>query len=687
MTEEINIYAYLSNSHYQKNSYEKFLPKWLELKCNQLNNSQFEYHKFSRIHLIDEYRNSYKNNKALIEKAFNDKKPDIFINLPSNFVIEKGVEFFEQNNCITFTGSEQFANEIQNLNNTSIFSLYDKLFSKYQSLSWIVSKFKPKQIIFFHKKEIDIKLVKKLLIKAKYDCPIQSIKLTIRDLGFMSDGFKLKNNLSCFLKELNSYTEEDFTKNAKELITKNKIHLNKQTLVVHDLISSDSFFLMNALKNKFGEFPIFDLTTSGWAPKNISSIFHTYSLDDRYEISKELNELYPNLSNFEYMDMKYLYKTIGDPLFLIKYLINENKLESIEKNELLLRLKVLLKSMDKRNDTFIGMGANYKFKENHLINKESFFYRKGEIPEKKKNIRILYEFQPNSENLKDVLNVWQVFIDIVKVKEVDISKGLWFTEFIIEINSHVKNAIEYINFKNNSSIDNLWDVKKIKEVKKNNRFQSSYRIHGSLDFTPSNSNFPFDDQLIRIEYALESSIRDSILQPIPREYADKDFFIDGWQIKNSITGIKYYKSFEKIDTDLATNQRIYSSNICEWKIKRKNSMASIKSFIPLYILLFLSWYSSFLDSSDSEKVVGINTTVFLAGIALYFSAEKPKTSGLTIIDKFFTYFYVSIAALILTEFSIFFNDTIYKYSHTFWQIFIPIIVSFSIIFLIRKSKS
>mgnify|MGYP001165276856 FL=1 len=69
MTEEINIYACLSNSQYQKNSYEKFLPKWVELKCNQLNNSQFEYHKFSRIHIIDEYRNSYKNNEALTEKS------------------------------------------------------------------------------------------------------------------------------------------------------------------------------------------------------------------------------------------------------------------------------------------------------------------------------------------------------------------------------------------------------------------------------------------------------------------------------------------------------------------------------------------------------------------------------------------------------------------------------------------
>ena len=87
-----------------------------------------------------------KTTKLRQKKVFNDKKLDIFINLPSKFVIEKGVEFFEQNNCITFTGSGQFSAEIQNLNNTSIFSLYTKLFSKYQSLSWIVSKLKPKKL-------------------------------------------------------------------------------------------------------------------------------------------------------------------------------------------------------------------------------------------------------------------------------------------------------------------------------------------------------------------------------------------------------------------------------------------------------------------------------------------------------------------------------------------------------------
>ena len=124
--------------------------------------------------------------------------------------------------------------------------------------------------------------------------------------------------------------------------------------------------------------------------------------------------------------------------------------------------------------------------------------------------------------------------------------------------------------------------------------------------------------------------------------------------------------------------------MCHWKVKRKNKISAIKSFIPLYILIFLSWYSSFLDSSESTTAVGLNTTVFLAGIALYFSADRPSTTVLTIIDKFFISFYTSVAILILSEFSIFINKTIYFYTHLIWQILIPVLVISSIIFLISK---
>ena len=131
----------------------------------------------------------------------------------------------------------------------------------------------------------------------------------------------------------------------------------------------------------------------------------------------------------------------------------------------------------------------------------------------------------------------------------------------------------------------------------------------------------------------------------------------------------------------------YLNNIRnEWVISRKFNLSIFKSLIPLYILLFLSWYTSFLDKENTQATVGINTTVFLAGVALYFSAEKPRNSKLTIIDKFFIGFYVSLGTLIISEFSIFIGDELYEILHKFWQSFIPILFVLSFIFLFRKYK-
>ena len=208
--------------------------------------------------------------------------------------------------------------------------------------------------------------------------------------------------------------------------------------------------------------------------------------------------------------------------------------------------------------------------------------------------------------------------------------------------------------------------------------------HASFDFNPSNENFPFDIQTLELEYYLEPSVKNSILQPIPKDYVDDNFNIKGWEIIDSQSGIYDKKSYEKLGTDLDTYPLVSSNVMCHWKVKRKNKISAIKSFIPLYILIFLSWYSSFLDSSESTTAVGLNTTVFLAGIALYFSADRPSTTVLTIIDKFFISFYTSVAILILSEFSIFINKTIYFYTHLIWQILIPVLVISSIIFLISK---
>ena len=54
------------------------------------------------------------------------------------------------------------------------------------------------------------------------------------------------------------------------------------------------------------------------------------------------------------------------------------------------------------------------------------------------------------------------------------------------------------------------------------------------------------------------------------------------------------------------------------------------------MVLILTLFQNFTKDLSG---VGILTTTFLSGIALYFSAEKPKADNLTNLDLVFTYYY------------------------------------------------
>ena len=174
-------------------------------------------------------------------------------------------------------------------------------------------------------------------------------------------------------------------------------------------------------------------------------------------------------------------------------------------------------------------------------------------------------------------------------------------------------------------------------------------------------------------------------QPTLSGFEDQVFDCSGWKIKSASTGTLDQKVYDKRGTDLDTPPKTVTTVVNQWLMKRQSPQSAIKSFIPLLILLFLSWYTSFLDVGDATTAVGLNTTVFLAGIALYFSADRPRSRTLTIIDKFFVAFYLSIALLLISEFSIFISEEVYSMFHVFWQILLPILVLSSVVFLFYKS--
>ena len=182
-------------------------------------------------------------------------------------------------------------------------------------------------------------------------------------------------------------------------------------------------------------------------------------------------------------------------------------------------------------------------------------------------------------------------------------------------------------------------------------------------------------------------IKNIILQIPDSETADKNFIIQGWKINDVKAGVRYIKNIDKVGTKMEKTARVSENTEIVWKVSRNNLLPALRSLIPLAILLFLSWYCSFLTIESASTTVALNTTVFLAGVALYFSAERPSGNSLTIIDKFFIGFYLALGTVLLSEFTLFISEEIYIYSHMAWQIILPILFSGAFIFLYSKYRS
>ena len=102
--------------------------------------------------------------------------------------------------------------------------------------------------------------------------------------------------------------------------------------------------------------------------------------------------------------------------------------------------------------------------------------------------------------------------------------------------------------------------------------------------------------------------------------------------------------------------------------------------------MILAWYCSFNGPEAMFETIEINTTVFLAGVALYFSAEKPKGSSFTFIDKMFIYFYVAIGLQILSEFTLMIDERLYQITHLVWQVAIPFAIVIFLQIVWRKQN-
>jgi hypothetical protein len=169
----------------------------------------------------------------------------------------------------------------------------------------------------------------------------------------------------------------------------------------------------------------------------------------------------------------------------------------------------------------------------------------------------------------------------------------------------------------------------------------SERFHAALPSRFSMRRFPFDRQSLEVHFhpffndvALESfivDVKDSGLSLEQRTYSS----LAQWHV----VGISAYTGSTRQFRSFAIPEAVFSIGV-----ERRYSFYLWKVFLPLLLMVFLSWAVFWLDPSDLSNQVQIAVTTILTVIAFAFaiSATMPRVSYLTFIDAFFLTCYVFV---------------------------------------------
>ena len=158
-----------------------------------------------------------------------------------------------------------------------------------------------------------------------------------------------------------------------------------------------------------------------------------------------------------------------------------------------------LVKIDGKNDVFVGTGEVISFVENTKItagNVLTSYHRNknGEIDQRLFPKQYLMKAQGAEEVPVSYPN-----FDFTRISNISIETGLFYCDFYLELTSPFQEGIDILRF-NNLHADNIV-VKQIIEEKINSEYwYHRYHINGTFQFFPSCENYPFDKQVVFINY-------------------------------------------------------------------------------------------------------------------------------------------------------------------------------------------
>ena len=397
------------------------------------------------------------------------------------------------------------------------------------------------------------------------------------------------------------------------------------------------------------------------------------------------NEIDANMEQHISSYLNWWHKSI-DTVNLIKYIYDKKSYEYLDRSSFLEETARRLKFINGVDDIFIGDSRSFSFNENRVntIRDQYLFEHYRNSQENTTIDSSFYKDQlivdQKSHEVQEIIYTSYVNINILKFKNISIEEGIFSAKFYFELTTRFKEAIDIISFKN-STFDTPATVNKVSETVLDNKYTHyKYLIEDTFSFEAIPDNYPFDKQMIYIDFTIIDKTRFGILQPIQKENIDKVFMLDGWNLLQARSGIYREKVTNRTFLNKPTVTQILSNRVA-WLIERSSSMTLLKVLIPISFCWLLVLYGLFLPYENLERAVAVITTSFLSGIALYFSTERPQPLRMTVIDIVFAFFYLTVGVASLSVFTLNFFPTIYNEFMSFVKYLMPITIIFGVLFL------
>ncbi len=339
---------------------------------------------------------------------------------------------------------------------------------------------------------------------------------------------------------------------------------------------------------------------------------------------------------------------------LIKKISDRDGISFSSQEGLIEDVNLSLNKTDGKHDVYMGISKDLSFKDNKNNIKTAALVELA-LPstEKSSAVKTLYKDQLCIvDGVEKINSVISFNIDIERITNVSIEDGIFGAEFYLDITSQNEDPINSIKFNNLSFLNPKHEVRRIEHKHIDNLYSGRYIVTSNFDFNPIADNYPFDEQFIYI--AITGTDEDSQVQPVPEQYLDNEFKIDGWSLIYAKCGINRKKNWIALNSNLEKTSKINEEVRLGWELKRENSMTLLKIGIPLFFLYILLYYTLFVPVDQVETAFNNINLAFLSSIALYFSTERPQPLKMTTIDVVFAFFYImagiSLISIVFIEF-------------------------------------